>query len=187
MHRITTTSDKRNLARFFDFYLCWYHKLLHKAVRYATYLYPPCNRVQEAKRRAGEWHMARLVRSRPVSRVPAQQCARAARLFCEGESFLFRVSMQNQGVLSLSSLDHSASTESILPCQIILASFNSLQSNASLEAKEKRQELLPTILDSWREYPANMLQSRRVWRCCTVLTTSTQILAVEMTTLDTVA
>ena len=48
-----------------------------------------------------------------------------------------------------SSLDHSASAESIRPCQIILASFNSLQSDVSLRAKEKREELLPAILDSW--------------------------------------
>ena len=54
----------------------------------------------------------------------------------------------------LSSLDHSASAESIRPCKIVLASFNSLQSDASMMAKEKRQELLPAILDSWREYPA---------------------------------
>ncbi|XP_065195838.1 uncharacterized protein LOC135827237 [Sycon ciliatum] len=44
-----------------------------------------------------------------------------------------------------------------------LAFFNSLQSDVSLVAKENRQELLAAILDCWREYPAEKMES--VWRC----------------------
>ena len=95
--------------------------------------------------------MARLVRSRPVSRVPAQQGGGggdAPRDYSAKENrhdFAFQWKTKE---FFLSSLDHSSSTEFIRPCQIILASFNSLQSDASLWVKEKRQELLPDPFDS---------------------------------------
>ena len=126
-------------------------------------LVAPCNRVQEAKRRAAL-----------VSGTWLRLSQRQASLTCTSKTVRTSILRRRIVVLSrfngkprssLSPLGHSASTESIRPCQTILASFNSHQSDASLVAKENRQELLQAILDSWREYPAKQLESRRLWRC----------------------
>ena len=44
-----------------------------------------------------------------------------------------------------------------------LAFFNSLQSDVSLVAKEKRRDLLDAIIKCWHEYPLEKMES--VWRC----------------------
>ena len=78
-----------------------------------------------------------LVYQQNCARVhSAKENCRAFALQCKTKEF------------SLSPLGHSVSTESTRPCQTILASFNSHQSDASLVAKENRQELLQAILGS---------------------------------------
>ena len=110
--------------------------------------------MQEAKRRAGEWHGSTSQKQASLSCTSTTVRARRASIPRRRIVVILHFNGKPRSSISSSSLGDSASAESIRPCQMILASFNSLQSDASMIVKEKRKELLPAILDRWREYPA---------------------------------